>query len=317
MNNSPGIDAFSFRFSKWSVSEVIAQTSTLGLSSVSIDMVDQKDLTEETVSDVAVLAKKMSIEIYLAGPALVPSNHNKEGAFEKQVGIFQKCIRFAHILGTPVVRTYILDTDSPMVGLEQGFEISKKVLDQILPDLKQSNIKLAIENHRDYRSSDLRKFIEKINMQNVGVCFDFGNQIPLIEDPLTAYQNLHEYLLMVHLKDVALKWEDDGFWWRSVPLGMGSLPIEHLRERIKKDGIQNLFLEISTSRSATFTEVPINLQNSDNVVKSFKKFVDKYQNWPKEIEKFLTRDNASTEEIARQDLEHVKTSLQWYQSHCK
>jgi 3-oxoisoapionate decarboxylase len=93
------------------------------------------------------------------------------------------------------------------------------------PVLRKHKIKLAVENHKDWRASELVDIIKKLHSEWIGVTLDFGNSIALMEDPMEVVQTLAPYLFTTHVKDMGLDEYEDGFLLSEVPLGTGMLDL--------------------------------------------------------------------------------------------
>ena len=86
---------------------------------------------------------------------------------------------------------------------------------------------LAIENHKDFRTSERRTvaLLERLDSPNIGVCLDTGNSIALLEDPMETVEALAPWAFSTHLKDMAVEEYEDGFLLAEVPLGKGFLDL--------------------------------------------------------------------------------------------
>lgn len=109
----------------------------------------------------------------------------------------------------------------------------KKAILQIEPILKKKRLRLGIENNLDWLGVELAGFLKSISSAQIGANIDMGNNLALLEDPVETAQLLAPYVMGAHLKDIALAQEEEGFWWREVPLGQGILPLPKLLETIR------------------------------------------------------------------------------------
>ena len=307
-----GIDGFSFRFQKWTLEEEIQRTSGMGFGSLSIDLAEN-ELNPESARELSGFASTKNVGLTVALSAIVPRVLSGEGV-NRQVATLKQQIAIASQLSVRTARTYILDTDSPFTLQEHVFEIAKAVVREILPYAQDAGLRLGIENHRDFKSTSLTRFIEMVASPDLGVYFDLGNQLPILESPLEAFEELKPYIIAAHIKDAAIKTEANGFLWRSVPLGMGALPIDEMVSMIKRHGNIETVLEISTSRSPTFTRYAAPTAR-EGVEFGCRAFVEKYARWPAEVDTYQDRGVARNDVIAKQDLRHIEQSLRWYKSH--
>lgn len=93
---------------------------------------------------------------------------------------------------------------------------------------------LAIENHKDWRTSELVALLERLDSPSVGVCLDTGNSIALLEDPMETVEQLAPWAVSTHLKDMAVEEYEDGFLLSEVPLGKGFLDLPRIVSTIRK-----------------------------------------------------------------------------------
>lgn len=93
------------------------------------------------------------------------------------------------------------------------------------PVLRKHKVKLGLENHKDWRATELAAMMKQVSSEWIGVTLDFGNSIALLEDPMTVVQTLVPYVLSTHVKDMAVEEYPDGFLLAEVPLGKGILDL--------------------------------------------------------------------------------------------
>ncbi len=110
----------------------------------------------------------------------------------------------------------------------------RKVILRIEPILQKTRLQLGIENNLDWLGAELADFLKSLSSSWIGASIDVGNNLALLEDPLETAQLLAPYVMGAHLKDIALAQEEEGFWWREVPLGQGILPLPKLLEIIRR-----------------------------------------------------------------------------------
>lgn len=93
------------------------------------------------------------------------------------------------------------------------------------PVLRQQKVRLAVENHKDWRAPELVELLRAVNSEWVGATVDFGNSIALLEDPTTVVRTLAPYAFSTHVKDMGVEEYTDGFRLSEVPLGQGMLDL--------------------------------------------------------------------------------------------
>ncbi|GAB4018733.1 hypothetical protein GCM10028773_19370 [Spirosoma koreense] len=102
------------------------------------------------------------------------------------------------------------------------------------PVLRKHKVKLAVENHKDWRAPELVAMLKQLNSEWIGVTLDFGNSISLLEDPMEVVQTLSPYVFTTHVKDMAVGEYADGFLLSEVPLGQGICDLPKMIDLCKK-----------------------------------------------------------------------------------
>ena len=122
-----------------------------------------------------------------------------------------------------------------------------KKINQIKPLLKEQDVKLAIENHQDLDSNDLRFIIKKVGSKYVGINFDVGNSFATCEIPLIFLKRVKNYILNIHLKDYIIFETKKGYALQRCPIMDGDSEIHKVLDFIK---IHNLNVPISIELGA-------------------------------------------------------------------
>ncbi|MDC0325622.1 sugar phosphate isomerase/epimerase [bacterium] len=102
------------------------------------------------------------------------------------------------------------------------------------PIATKHRVKIGIENHKDWRITDMMAFMNELNSEYMGTCIDTGNSISLMEHPLETIQAFAKYAVTTHIKDMAVKEYEDGFLLSEVPIGEGFLHMNHLFDICEK-----------------------------------------------------------------------------------
>lgn len=115
------------------------------------------------------------------------------------------------------------------------------------PILRKYKMKLAIENHKGWRSDELVEWVKSTSSEYVGVCLDLVNNVSLIETPQQTIDTLEPYTIFVSFKDIGVDFYDDGILLSEVPFGEGHLDLKGLVARFQKKDPKMLFqLEMLT-----------------------------------------------------------------------
>ena len=105
-------------------------------------------------------------------------------------------------------------------------EKSLKAIQTAEPVLRKHKMKLAIENHKDWRADELVEIIKHFDSEWIGVTLDTGNNISFMEDPMYVIETLAPYAFSTHIKDMAYAMYEDGILLSEVPLGEGVVDLK-------------------------------------------------------------------------------------------
>jgi hypothetical protein len=100
--------------------------------------------------------------------------------------------------------------------------------------VRRHGVKLALENHKDWRVTDLLGILKRLSSEHVGVTLDTGNSIALLEDPMEVVKSLAPFAFSVHLKDMGMREYEDGFLLSEVVFGEGLLDLQAVVETIRR-----------------------------------------------------------------------------------
>ncbi len=207
--------------------DLIDHCSFIGAAGVQVVV---KDWTNDFTKKVREKCEKL--DMYLEGSIGVPVNLSDIARFEQE-------IKNAKDAGAQVVRTVC--SSGRRYENYHSKEAFKQLQTQALaslqlaePILRRHKVKLAVENHKDWRAPELAAMLKQINSEWVGVTLDFGNSIALLEDPMDVVQTLVPYVFSTHVKDMGVEEYANGFLLSEVPLGKGILDLPKIMALCKK-----------------------------------------------------------------------------------
>jgi sugar phosphate isomerase/epimerase len=170
--------------------------------------------------------------MYLEGSIRLPRN-------QEDVERFASEVRMAKEAGAKVLRTVMMSGRRyEIFDSAEAFRLSAERAWQSLvlaePIAARENMRLAIENHKDWRTEELVEILRRLRSPHVGACVDFGNSIALLEDPMQVVEKLAPFAMTTHIKDMALEEYDQGFLLSEVPLGQGILNLPKMIEILNR-----------------------------------------------------------------------------------
>ena len=135
-------------------------------------------------------------------------------------------------------------TSSPAVS--EQLERAVQNFASLVPACAENGVVLALENHMDYRLSELVRVVEGVDSEWVRINMDTGNTIGVIEDPLDGARAAATYAVNAHLKDlrvqpITVMGEPRVFW---APLGQGHVPLRKILELLQASAVDPAALPV-------------------------------------------------------------------------
>jgi sugar phosphate isomerase/epimerase len=113
------------------------------------------------------------------------------------------------------------------------------MLHEAVPHAEQRGIRLAIENHIDFTADEVLWLIEQVGSPWLGVNFDTGNFVRLLDDPVAGMAKLAPHVYATHVKDLDVRkgiGAGEWFFFSSVPVGRGVVDNRRLVEMLAAAG---------------------------------------------------------------------------------
>ena len=120
-------------------------------------------------------------------------------------------------------------------------------LELVEPILAKHGLKLAIENHKDLTLDEQFSLLKTISSEWIGALVDTGNNLALLDDPYRVIEMLAPFALSVHLKDMAMQPDTEGFLLSEVRCGTGFLDLPRMITILRNANPKIVFnLEMAT-----------------------------------------------------------------------
>jgi len=230
-----GVDLFSLRTQGWTAFEHLDYCAKHGAKVVHFSEIRfLGSLEDDHVKKVAAHARALGIELEIGMRSICPTStafDPKQGTAGEQLA---RLIRAGQIAGSKVVRAFLgtMADRKTAGGIEARIEDAVKVLRASKSRAQDAGVKIAIENHAgDMQGRELRTLVEAAGADFVGVCYDSGNPLWTIEDPLLTLETVAPYVLTAHIRDSYLWATEQGAMVRWTRMGEGNIGMENLLRR--------------------------------------------------------------------------------------
>jgi sugar phosphate isomerase/epimerase len=183
---------------------LLAAAHDLGLQVVSLRSTGWQE--PDWADRVGALAERYGLELELGFSADYIAN----GADQPAEPFAEFVERACKPLGVTTI-----GTTSPLHGgrwlkeppLDEQLDRLGAALSRLAPVAEAQGVRLAIENHADYRGHELAAVLRRVGSPAVGARLDTANPYAVIEEPLAAAEALAPYTLATHVKDLIVEAE--------------------------------------------------------------------------------------------------------------
>lgn len=152
---------------------------------------------------------------------------------------FAADVRTAKAAGAEVLRAVMLggrryETFATAAEFRRFRETARESVRLASAVVAKHRVRLAVENHKDFRADELLDLLRGIGSEWVGITVDTGNSLALLETPPETVEALAPLAFSVHLKDMAVDEHPTGFLLSEVPFGKGFLDLPRLVALLRK-----------------------------------------------------------------------------------
>lgn len=93
-----------------------------------------------------------------------------------------------------------------------------------VPVAEDYGIKMALENHIDFTSDEILQILNAVDSPYLGLNFDTGNFLRLLDDPVKGMKKLARHVYATHIKDLKIQKgvpADEWYFFSCTPVGDG------------------------------------------------------------------------------------------------
>lgn len=185
-------------------------------------------LEPELLKKIRALAERlgMYLEVTLQLPRDDASPFEQTARAAKEIGAL--CLRSVCLSGRRYENFSTLDEWKTFVTDSHArLARAVRILDKV-------RIPLGLENHKDWTAEEMVPLLKEYSSEYLGTCIDWGNNLSLLDDPVTLVEALAPFVVNSHIKDMAVEEYADGFYLSEVALGQGILPLKRMLDTIVK-----------------------------------------------------------------------------------
>lgn len=108
---------------------------------------------------------------------------------------------------------------------------------------EQYGIRLAVENHIDFNAQEMLSLLRAVDSPFLGINFDTGNFVRLLDDPVPAMDALAPYTYATHIKDLKIQRgvaANEWYFFSSAPVGDGVVDNAKIIEKLQQTGFDGI-----------------------------------------------------------------------------
>ena len=138
-------------------------------------------------------------------------------------------------------RRYEVFDDAEAFG--RFVEQAKQSLALARPVVEKHEVRMAVENHIDFTADEMLRLLTEVNSPWLGINFDTGNFLRLLDDPIKGMAKLAPYVYATHIKDLKPQKgvaADEWYFFSGTPVGEGVVDNGKLVQLLAAAGYQGL-----------------------------------------------------------------------------
>ena len=232
---------------KMSLEDFLKRAKELGVDGVSLESCFVPSLDKEYLSKIKDMLDEYGMDrVWAWGHPDGLEGGKNEQEFERMLESFE----YAKNIGAKVMRVVGSSLMFRHESHQAQIERLSGMFSKAVKTAQEYDIKMAIENHIDFNSDEILQLLKSVNSPYLGVNFDTGNFIRVLDDPVKAAEKLGPYVLATHIKDVKLLETvpaDTWYFFSSAPVGQGLVDVKGVASALRKGGYDGcLALEIDS-----------------------------------------------------------------------
>jgi sugar phosphate isomerase/epimerase len=232
-----GIDSYSIRAFRWKAIQLLDYSARLGLNTIQISSLgDYESLDAAHLQKVKDHAARLGIEIDSGIGCICPTTGSYNPKSGDPAKVLAQGLEVARAVGAGAMRCF-MGSPTDRLGklpMEAHMEATIKVFRAVRSRALDLGVKIALENHGDLQSVEMKTICEEAGKEFAGCCYDSGNPVNVLEDPMYTLETLAPYVASSHFRDTALFERPDGAAFQWVALGEGSTNIEAVLRRFRQ-----------------------------------------------------------------------------------
>jgi sugar phosphate isomerase/epimerase len=222
------------------IEQFLGRAHELGVDGVSLESCFLPRLDAEHLKDLRQMLDEYNFDrVYAWGhPDGLEGGSNRD-AYREMVDSFENASR----IGAKVMRVVgssLRFRDQPH---EPQLERLRTMFQEAVKVAEDHGIRVAVENHIDFTSTEMLELLDGVGSPYLGINFDTGNFLRLLDDPIQAMDKLASHVYAAHIKDLKVQRgvpANEWYFFSSTPLGEGIVDHSKLIKKLDETNFDGL-----------------------------------------------------------------------------
>jgi sugar phosphate isomerase/epimerase len=218
----------------------IDRAHDLGVGGVSLESCFFPRFGSEYLADVKQMLDRFGMDrVYAWGhPDGLEGGTNRK-AYSEMIDSFDKAAR----IGADVMR--VVGSSLMFRNEPHGPQIERltAMFREAVRVAADYGIRMAVENHIDFTSREIMQLLDAVDSDYLGINFDTGNFLRLLDDPIRGMDQLAPRVYATHIKDLKIQRgvpASEWYFFSSTPVGDGVVDNEKLVKRLADTGFKGV-----------------------------------------------------------------------------
>ena len=154
-----------------------------------------------------------------------------------------RCFESARSVGASVMR--VVGSSLKFRHQPHGPQIERltRMFREAVKVAEEYGIRMAVENHIDFNADEMLRLLTDVNSPWLGINFDTGNFLRLLDDPIKGMVKLAPHVYATHIKDLKVQKgvpADEWYFFSCTPVGEGLVDNSRLVQLLADAGYHGL-----------------------------------------------------------------------------
>lgn len=208
---------------KMTLEDFLKRAHELDVDGVSLESCFVPSYNKEYLSEIKGLLDEYNLDrVWAWGHPDGLEGGKNEKEYEKMIENFE----YAQAVDAKVMRVVGSSLEFRFEPHEPQIERLSKMFSNAVKTAEKYDIKMAVENHLDFNSDEIFTILNNVRSPYLGLNFDSGNFVRVLDDPVKAMEKLAKYVYATHIKDLRIQEgvpPDEWYFFSCTAVGDGGI----------------------------------------------------------------------------------------------